>query len=199
MEIRDLFITLVSNDTIYNSDVIILLEGDGYNRCNHAVWLLKNGFSSKILFSGGITNLENGSYPFELVRPYLHNLGVFDSQIIVENKSLNTYQQAENVIELAKINNWERLILVGSHYHQYRAYLTFLKKILMDNLSIVLLNSPARELTWFDESCWGSRIDLLEIEFNKIQLYQQKNHLATFDEALKYQKWKELKFNAQKK
>ena len=192
MTSREKFIAIVDNDSISKSDVIVLLEGDGLNRCQKAVDLYKNGWADKIIFSGGICDYSYGSYPIIDVLPHLINLGVPESDIIVENKSLNTKEQAEFVIDLVKKNNWKKLILVATHDHQYRAYLTFLKEALIVNKNIILYNAPVRNLKWFEETGWGSRIGRLEKEFDRIEKYFKEGHLASFQEAIKYQEWKEV-------
>jgi uncharacterized SAM-binding protein YcdF (DUF218 family) len=191
MTTREQFIAIVDNDSISKSEVIVLLEGDGLNRCQKAFDLLKSGWASKILFSGGICDYDYGSFPFEDVMPYLTQLGCNNSDIIVENQSKNTLEQALNVIDLAEKNNWEKLILVASHDHQYRAYLTFLKVVLEKKLNIILYNSPARNLPWFKETGWGTRFERLNAEFDRIDKYSKKGHLATFEQVIIYQEWKE--------
>lgn len=191
MTSREKFIAIVDNDSISKSDVIVLLEGDGLNRCQKAADLFKNGWANKILFSGGICDYSYGSYPIVDVLPHLIELGIPESAIIVENKSLNTKEQAEFVIELVQQNNWKKLILVATHDHQYRAYLTFLKRVLEVNKSILLFNAPARNLPWFKETGWGTRFNRLQDEFKRIDLYGNKGHLATFEDVINYQEWKE--------
>lgn len=188
---REIFISLVDNDKIAKSDVIILLEGDGYNRCETAIKLYQNKFADKILFSGGVSNHSNGSFEFNLIHPLLIKKGVNEFDIIYENESKNTLEQAINVLKIAKDQMWEKLILVASNYHQYRAYLTFLKIIQLENLDILIYNFPARDLSWFEINPWGTRYDLLIDEFEKINQYSKKGHLATFQDAIKYQIWKE--------
>ena len=92
---------------------------------------------------------------------------------------------------LQEVLNWKKIILVASHEHQYRAYLTFLRQIIDSKSKIVLYNAPARDLKWFVDDGWGIRIDRLENEFNRIEKYLALGHLANFDEAIEYQKWKE--------
>ena len=191
MNLREKLIILVDNDCIKKSDAIILLEGDGLNRIPKAVELYQAGFAHNIVFSGGITNLAYGSFPFSMAYPELIHAGIPLSAIIHESNSQNTREQAIEVVKLAMLNGWKKLILVASHYHQYRAYLTFLKEVLDTNSTIVLYNAPVVDLAWFEETAWGKRFDLLEDEFDRIEKYTQLSHLSSINEAFEYQKWKE--------
>lgn len=188
---REIFISLVDNDLIQKSDAIILLEGDGLNRYQHAVNLYKKGYSDTIVFSGEIINHQYGSYPFEEIKPLILKEGIPESALIHECISLHTQQQAVEMMKLSKKNNWYKIILVGSHYHQYRAYLTFLRAMNVAGLEIIIMNSPARHLKWFSENDWGSRMECLHDEFEKIEKYAKLGHLCTYKEAIEYQKWKE--------
>ena len=98
----------------------------------------------------------------------------------------------DSVVKEFEKNGWKKIILVGSHYHQYRAFLTFLKTAKDRNSDLVIYNSPARNLKWFTDNPWGSRVKCLEAEFVRIENYTAKGDLATFAEAIEYQKWKEL-------
>ena len=189
---REIFISLVDNDIIRISDVIILLEGDGFNRYKKAIDLYNCHIAPKIVFSGGITDRKYGSFPFMDVLPHLLNEGVSADDIIHESKSLNTREQAVEVIKLSMIHQWKRLVLVASQEHQYRAYMTFLREVLNTKSNIIIYNAPVRNLGWFKGSEWGTPFERLEQEFTRIDKYSQLGHLATYKEAIEYQKWKEL-------
>jgi uncharacterized SAM-binding protein YcdF (DUF218 family) len=192
MNEKDIFIILVDNDKLKKADAIILLEGDGYARVDKAVELYHHGWAPKIVFSGDVLNLKGGSFPADYVLPVLINKGVPETDIIKELKSGNTREQATEVMNLAFANQWKRILLVASHYHQYRAYLTFLKAMKDLKMQIEIINTPAKNLDWYKEEGWGKRIDLLAEEFKKIEEYGNKfNHIASFMEAIEYQKWKE--------
>jgi len=145
----------------------------------------------KIVFSGGIVDYKYGSFPYSSIYPRLIEAGVASEDLIHESKSLNTKEQADEVINLALKNNWKHLILVASAEHQYRAYLTFLKRVIDEDLKILIFNSPAKNITWFDETDWGIRYNRLDQEFERIQKYTELGHLATYSQAIEYQKWKE--------
>jgi uncharacterized SAM-binding protein YcdF (DUF218 family) len=188
---RELIMAIVDNDCLKPSDAIILLEGDGFHRFPKAVDLYKKGYGKKIVFSGAIVQKEYGSYPYEEIKPFILNAGVPEEDLIHEDKSLQTQQQAVEVVKMAMENGWKRLALVASHEHQYRAYLTFLRQVLDSKSGIILYNAPARNLDWFVDSGWGIRLDRLKAEFERIEKYSAFGHLANANEVVEYQQWKE--------
>ena len=188
---REKILAIVDNDCLSASDAIILLEGDGFDRFRKAVSLYKQGKAPKIVFSGNITDYDYGSYPFEEVLPRMLEAGVPEDDIIHEDKSLNTREQAVEVVRMAQERGWKKLILVASHEHQYRAYLTFLREVLDSKSGITLYNAPARNLDWFVDKGWGTRFERLEAEILRIEKYTELGHLANAQEVIDYQKWKE--------
>lgn len=176
---------------IVSSDAIILLEGDGTNRINTAAELYREGIARKVVFSGGAVNYDYGSFPKDEIIPELIKLGVKESDIIIDEKSMHTKAQAEEIVRLATSNGWHKILLIASPDHQYRAYLTFLRTILDENPELIIINVPARNLRWFVDKGWKTQYDRLDQEFDRIDKYSCIGHLATFEEALKYQKWKE--------
>jgi uncharacterized SAM-binding protein YcdF (DUF218 family) len=188
MTSKELFLILTNSSKVTASDAVILLEGDGFSRLPQAVSLIKKGCAKKLVFSGGIDNESAGSYTFEKCKSKIINLGMDIDDIIHESVSQNTRQQAVEIIELCLKNNWKTIILVASHYHQYRAFLTFLKVLEENKLQeiIQIINSPAI-LDWFEEVYTGNRrIDLIEEEFQKIEHYRSNSHVSTYDSAIKY-------------
>ena len=188
---REKILAIVDNDCLSTSDAIILLEGDGFDRFRKAVSLYKQGKAPKIVFSGNITDYDYGSFPFAEVLPRMLEAGVPEDDIIHEDKSLNTREQAVEVVRMAQERGWKKLILVASHEHQYRAYLTFLREVLDSKSGITLYNAPARNLDWFVDKGWGTRFERLEAEILRIEKYSELGHLANAQEVIDYQKWKE--------
>lgn len=188
---REIIMAIVDNDCLKPSDAIILLEGDGFHRFQKAVDLYKEGLGKKIVFSGAIVQKEYGSYPFEEIKPFILKAGVPEEDLIHEDKSLQTQQQAVEVVKMAMENGWKRLVLVASHEHQYRAYLTFLRQVLDSKSGIILYNAPVRNLNWFIDSGWGMRFDRLKAEMERIEKYSSYGHLANVQDVVEYQQWKE--------
>jgi uncharacterized SAM-binding protein YcdF (DUF218 family) len=185
---KEKYIALISAQKLKKSDVIVLLEGDGFFRCEHTFELYKQGWAKKVVISGGVLNRNYGSFPAKELEPRLIKLGVKKGDILIDDKSMNTRDQAINILALAKEKKWKRIILVASHYHQYRAFLTFLKIFQKLKIIIEIINSPANDLSWFEKNKWGRRIDLLESEFERINIYKKKNHIASYKDAINYLK-----------
>ena len=188
---REKIMAIVDNDCLMKSDAAILLEGDGFFRIQKAVELYEKGLASKVVFSGNIIDKKYGSFPFEEIKPYLLREGIPESLIIHEDKSTNTREQAIEVVKMAVAMGWKKLVLIASHEHQYRAYLTFLREVLDTNSGLIIYNAPVRNLNWFVDSGWGMRFNRLMAEFERIEKYSAFGHLANVDEVIDYQKWKE--------
>jgi uncharacterized SAM-binding protein YcdF (DUF218 family) len=98
---REKFIALVDNDLIIKSDALVLLEGDGNHRVDKAMGLINSNWADFLVFSGGITDYSYGSYPFKDIRGDFELKGLNFKNLILEEKSTNTLEQAQNVIALA--------------------------------------------------------------------------------------------------
>lgn len=185
---KELFLILTNSSKVLYADAVILLEGDGFSRIPQALSLINVGWAKTLVFSGGIDNKSAGSFPFEKCKDIFLDAGYDINTIILESNSQNTRQQAIEIVELCLNSNWKKIILVASHYHQYRAFLTFLKVLEEKELfeRIQIINSPAI-LNWFEESNSGKkRLDLLKEEFIKIKKYRLINHVSSYTSALKY-------------
>ncbi len=190
---REKFIALLGTDEPTECDAIILLEGDGLARYKKAVSLYKSGLAPVICFSGGFDDEKSGAYTFDRIRPVILSEGVPEAALLLEGKSRNTYEQAVEIIGLAKTKGWERIALVASHYHSYRAFLTFLCVQKKELPELVIDMAAVRDLDWYGETGWGRRVDLLENEFEKIETYRKRNNVASYEEGMEYLEWKSRK------
>ncbi len=194
MTIREKFLAIVNTQQLQKADAVVLLEGDGFARIDKACDLVNKGWANFLVFSGGIDNADYGSFPFEKCKEKILATGIDEAKIILEEVSQHTRQQAEEVLKLCLQRGWNKIVLVATHYHQYRAFLTFLKVLEetgLDN-SIQIINVPALA-TWFEQMPWGKREELLESEFEKIEKYKELGHMSNYENALQYLERMELK------
>ncbi len=188
---REKYCAIIANDTLKKSNAIVLLEGDGFSRVPETVRLFGEGWAPMVVVSGGVDKPDAGCFPAPMLARALLDAGLPRESLLEEGNSLHTQAQAEEVMKLVGKHGWKRIILVASHYHQYRAYLTFLAALKKTDLSLELINAPARNLPWGEKIYDGTRLELLEAEFDKIELYREHGHVASFEAALEYQLWKE--------
>lgn len=99
--------------------------GQGYEeRVGYAVDLYKRGFADRLIFSSGY------KYLFEeklLMKALATALGVPEKDIILEDKSSNTYENVQFTTEIMTKNGWRSVLLVSSPYNMMRASMVFKK------------------------------------------------------------------------
>ncbi len=188
---REAFIVQLSNQPLTPGDVIVLLQGDGYNHAALAAQLYVDGFAPTIALVGGDTRREYGSYPGSELRALLIEQSVPATAILFEETAVHTRAEAVRIIELAEERGWKNLIIVTSPHHMYRAYLTFLAAMREHGLDLILQSAPVRDLSWYTPEPWGRRADLLALEFKRIEEYGKLGHVASFASGVQYLEWKE--------
>ena len=188
---KEQFSCLVANDPLVKADAIVILEGDGMNRIPEGARLYTEGWAPLVVITGGDRSRPEHCFPASEMKPALVAAGVPEKHVLIEEISQNTREQAVEMMNLAKERGWKRMIIVASHYHQYRAHLTFLKAMRESGQELFLINAPARDLPWFKDEPQGKRVDLLAGEFGRIEEYRAKGHIASYEEGIEYLQWKE--------
>lgn len=140
---------LLLKQPLKNSQAIVWLQGDRYDRGGKVAELYKQGWAAKIIVTGNNVLLGKNKRPEEInislnkMIDWLISRGVSRQQVIIDDNSLNVKEQAINVIKIAKDQGWKSLILVASAYHQPRAFLTFLKQAEKLNWRGRIISAPA--------------------------------------------------------
>ena len=115
------------------------LAPDSMYRCIHAARLYKSGKPRPVLVSGGMDPaLASGPSCAEVMRDFLLLLGVREADVVVEGRSLTTY---ENALECSKILDQRRLgkvVLVTEATHMARAVKCFRRQ------GVEVVPSPCR-------------------------------------------------------
>ena len=130
--------------------IVVLSGGDTRARTEHGVKLYKSGIADKIIFSGAAYQDGVPSNAKEMANIAFKS-GVLQSDILVEEESRNTYQNAQFVKDTLDNFDFHKIILVTSAYHQRRANVEFHKFL---GLSVTIYNFPLLEdkdwsKTWY--------------------------------------------------
>ncbi len=111
------------------------------------------------------------------IRQKAIQLGVPQANILVENESLHTRENAEYVLEILKRQNMRRVILVTSPFHQLRTYLTFAKVFRPYDIEIVNYYADADD---WNPALWFLSKEhrrLVKSEQERIKIYRAKGDL----------------------
>lgn len=144
---------LYCKDELKPADVIVVLAGEETERVEYGVKLFKEGWARKdrMILSGGPVVWK---YTFaSLMEEHALYLGVPKKDILLEDRSTSTEEDARFTREILRQHGYTSLILVTSPYHSKRADKIFRKT--MGN-EIRVISAPA-EKSWFRFEDWWER------------------------------------------
>lgn len=120
-------IVLLGGGTDYR-DGELVPKHDVYARIALAATLhaqcVRAGGVCRVIVSGGNPQ-HHASAEADNYTPYLLHAGVPGADLVIENQSLTTWQNARNVAPIVRAEDDETLLLVTSSYHMRRAMLDF--------------------------------------------------------------------------
>lgn len=158
---------LSPQDTLRRADMIVAVSGgETEQRAQEAVRLYKQGYAPRILFSGAAED-KTGPSNAAAMRMMAIKQGVKPSDILVEEDSVDTLDNAVQSQKIIKAQGAKSIILVTSPYHQRRTAMSF-RKVLGDQTAII--NHSAADSSWRKSSWWRSpfAVSLTLSELQKI-------------------------------
>ncbi len=182
---REEFVALLDSQTLRKGDIAFVMQGDGLSRAARAAQLVRDGFAPRAAIVGNATDRSYGSFPSGEVRDEMLRLGLSAEKILFEETAPHTRAEAARAMELAKSQGWKTVLIVTSPHHQYRAFLTFLKAMRDAGLELSLVDAVA-PLPLDEPLPWGTRRGLLPQEFDRIDAYQKKGDVASYEDGVAY-------------
>tara|TARA_Y100001954_G_scaffold159262_1_gene169038 strand:- start:608 stop:1357 length:750 start_codon:yes stop_codon:yes gene_type:complete len=105
------------------------------DRLFYAIQLFNSGKINNILISGGNGQLLNNGYmESEWSKDFLINCGIPEENILIENKSRNTWENAKYTYDVLKEDRNKKLLLITSSWHMRRAKFCFDKNNMSTDL-----------------------------------------------------------------
>lgn len=181
------FLAVLYSGPILHSDAIVVFSGDGRVRLETAVQALKQGAAHYVVVSGGVDNPPHSLHADEAARQ-LVSCGLSPERIVKDAESMNTRDQAVWLAKECQARGWKRVLLVASHYHLPRAFLSVVRALAEQGVEDVhVVPLPAYAPWWGrPEGMSVSRFDLLDAEARKIGEYELRGHVATYAEGIAY-------------
>lgn len=131
--------------------IVAISGGDTDARTREAIELYKKGWSDTLIFSGAAED-KQGSSNAAVMRQTAIKAGVPESAIQIEEYGADTAGNASGVAQIVDRQEYIRMILVTSPYHQRRAYMEFAQAM---GPSIKIINHPtAYDKYWLPEVWW---------------------------------------------
>lgn len=184
---RERFVMQILTAPLLRGDAVVVCCGeDASARLNTGAECFRAGCASTLVLTGG-HHAPPQVHGAESLAPEALALGIAPHALVVETQSLHTAAQAANVMDIAKVNEWKRMLLVASAYHLPRVMLTFIAA--MDRAAMDVHLVPVASTSPWHAPIPGmrkTRLSRLDLEFNKILQYQLTGDCASYVRGLAY-------------
>ena len=165
-------ILTVPASTTKHADVIIILGGETGARSIRGLEVYREGLSSTILLSGfEYGELQTQRAYLDWRSQFLISSGIPKSRILFDTRARNSWEEAENTLELMKQKGWRRVIVVSDPPHLRRLDWVW-GKIFRD--SGIEYSLSASHPSWWDEKKWWHNemsMKFVTMEYLKIGYY----------------------------
>jgi len=158
---------LAPQDKLAKTDAIVAVSGgETTSRTLGAVKLYDEGYAPTIIFSGAAQDPKSLSNAAAM-KNIAVSAGVPASDILIEEDSADTYENAQNTARIIKSKNLTSIILVTSPYHQRRASIEFKRALGKD---VKIINHSTSDENWRRSAWWKNTysLNLTLSEFQKI-------------------------------
>ena len=141
---------LSPQDVLKPADAIVVISGgETTERVREGVQLYQAGWAPTIVMSGAAR--DEGVSNAVAMKQIAIELGVPDQQIIIEEQSQTTLENARFIQSLLEQHTIRSIILVTSPYHQRRAYMSFRYFLGTD---FIIMNHSAADSIWRKNGWW---------------------------------------------
>ena len=103
--------------------------GEGVDRILAGIFVVRRGIADKLLITGGSGSLlDQSKSEAVLLKEFAIESGLSPSQIIIDPTSRNTHENAVNTAGLVREGGYEKILLITSAFHVWRAEAAFNKQ-----------------------------------------------------------------------
>lgn len=156
-------------------------------RVNTAYDAYKSGRIKKVIFSGGsngVSNQNNDTVAEAVkMRKLAIKLGIKEEDILIDDKSNNSFENVKNSFYLIKDQNITEIAIITSEFHLKRCY-AIIKKNFPD-INVIMIHSKdgfSDRDNWFlSDNSWNSGRSLATYEANLLIKYAKENKIMDLD------------------
>lgn len=165
---------LIKEDSLQKANAIFVLSGDPYDRGAQAKILFEQGFAPVIVVTGenishnlkalGIAYAES-----DLTRHFLVNNGVDSTAVMVERQGTSTIEEAGAIIDYAKENSFNKIIIVSSYFHTRRIHKYFHPLFEKEDIELIVRGAPSS--LYKEEEWWEKEDGLIMVNNEYVKLF----------------------------
>lgn len=156
-------------------------------RVNTAYDTYKSGKIKKVIFSGGssgISNQNNDTVAEAIkMRDFAIKLGIKEEDILIDDKSNNSFENVKNSFDLIKTKNITEIAIITSEFYLKRCYAIIKKSF--PNIDVIMIHSKDgfsdRDNWVLSDSSWNSGRSLATYEANLLIKYAKENKIMDLD------------------
>ena len=156
-------------------------------RVNTAYDAYKSGKIKKVIFSGGVggvSNQDNDTVAEAVkMRELAIKLGIKEEDILIDDKSNNSFENVKNSFDLIKDQNITEIAIITSEFHLKRCYAIIKKSY--PNIDVIMIHSKdgfSDRDNWFlSDNSWNSGRSLATYEANLLIKYAKENKIMDLD------------------
>ena len=188
-EMIDKIVYSNTNDNLKNATYGIVFGNSMLikERVNTAYDAYKNGRIKKVIFSGGsngVSNQNNDTVAEAVkMRELAIKLGIKEEDILIDDKSNNSFENVKNSFDLIKNQNISAIAIITSEFHLKRCY-SIIKKEFPD-IDVIMIHSTdgfSDRNNWFlSDNSWNSGRSLATYEANLLIKYAKENKIMDLD------------------
>lgn len=154
-----------------------------------AVKIYKEKRVNKLIFMGGqqgISNQANSNISeADRMKELAISLGVLKNDILIDNKSNNTFENINNALEIIgeEIKSIKNIVIVTSEFHLKRCLGILKKKLPNINVSLVgVKDGKTDSENWFlSDNSWNTGRSIVTYEANLLIKYAKEGKIVDFD------------------
>jgi uncharacterized SAM-binding protein YcdF (DUF218 family) len=170
---------LIKEDNLQHADAIFVLSGDPYDRGRQAQVLFDDGYAPLIVVTG--ENISHnlkalGVYYAEsdLTKHFLVNNGIDSTDVIILREGTSTIQEANVILDYAKANSLDKVIVVSSQFHTRRIHNFFHPMFKKENIELIVQGAPSS--LYKEQEWWKAEDGLIMVnnEYVKLVYYRLK-------------------------
>ena len=140
-------------------DAMVVLSGGGYDRGNEAVQIVHQGYTNKIICTGGNPVIELRVFNIDTLEAdmtvaNLKRQGIPDSLIVEIRDGTSTKEESKIILDYCKQNDLKKIMILSSKLHTHRVQEVFKKKLKQAGIEVVVRgahNSRFDEMLWWQD------------------------------------------------